>query len=200
MSKIPIYFRPLNQEDLDIAAVWFQNFDDVALFDRGLPIPVSKEFVKESWKPAVEYADPPKALWFVAQTEDKAMVGMCGLQAIDYIHGDAVVPIFVDEPMRHKGLACAMGVMLNNLAFDHLRLHRVSTIYREDNEATKRLVTKLGFSQEGVSREAWFADGKYKDIIRVGILRSEWLEVRDTLRKELAKGSLEISNKSLGFD
>ncbi len=200
MSKTAVQFRPLNHEDLDTVSMWFQNFEDIALFDRGLPIPVSTEFVRESWKPSLDYSDPPKALWFVAETPDKSIAGICGLQAINYIHGDAIVPVFVDETMRHKGLACAMGIMLNNLAFDQLRLHRVSTLYRADNAATKKLVEKLGFSQEGAARQAWYADGEHKDIIQVGILKSEWFSIRDKLRSDIAKGNLEISNKSLGFD
>ena len=200
MSKTPIHFRPLNQEDMKVVSVWFQNFEDIAMFDRGMPIPVNDDFVRESWKPALEFADPPRALWFVAALEDKSIVGVCGLQGINYIHGDVVVPVFVDETMRSKGLACAMGVMLNNLAFDQLRLNRVSTIYRDDNVATKKLVEKLGFSHEGTARQAWYADGEHKDIIHVGILKSEWFAIRDKLRSDIAQGNLEVSNKSLGFD
>lgn len=200
MSKIAIQFRALNHEDLDTLAVWFQSFEDIALFDRSVPIPVSREFVKDSWKPALDYSEPPRALWFAAEAEKGSIVGIGGLQAINYIHGDAVVPVFVDEAVRYHGLACAMLMMLNNLAFDQLRLNRVSTVYREDNTASKGLIEKMGFVEEGRIRQGWFAEGEYKDIIQVGILKSEWFSIRDKLKPVITKAGLEISTKSLGFD
>ncbi|MEM9331918.1 MAG: GNAT family protein [Pseudomonadota bacterium] len=192
MTDIETRFRPMNESDLEMIAAWFEDFEDVALFDRALPVPVSKEFVAESWKPALQYKEPPSALWFVADTSGQTSMGICGLQGINYIHGDAVIPIFITSEYRHKGLAGVMLCVLLDLAFKQLRLHRISTVYRSDNEPSRQLVARFGFSEEGRVREGWYADGGRHDIVQVGLLRTEWEEARTDVNAYLANSPFKI--------
>ncbi len=186
MDKIKIKLRALSENDMDQVADWMSDFKDIAMFDRSLPVPISRQALNESWKSAFAAGDPPKAFWFVAATEQGQAVGMCGLQSISYIHGDAVVPLFVAKGYRGKGLAKIMGLALVDLAFNHLRLNRLSTVYRADNSGTQQLVTNLGFVEEGRTREGWFANGQYNDIVHVGVLRSEWSQKRSKLVEKLS--------------
>lgn len=172
-------------DDVDRIAGWFGDFDDVALFDRGLPIPVGPQYVREMWKKSLEYSDPPSALWFIAEDPETVPAAVCGLQSINYIHGDAVVPIFVAAKMRGKGLALAMAIEVIDLAFTTLRLHRLTTFFREDNAATRAITQKLGFSVEGTMRQAWFSNGIHKDSVQVGLLKTEWQDRRERLAAEL---------------
>lgn len=180
-----ISFSPMGLNDMDRIAHWFSDFDDVALFDGTMPVPVSPEYVRESWKTALEYRDPPRALWFMAETEDGTPAGICGLQAINYIHGDAVVPLFVAKHMRRKGVAKALGILVIDMAFERLRLHRLTTIYRDDNLPSAAIIKSLGFIEEGRKREAWYAGGQHRDAVHVGLLKSEWVKRRGTLRGAL---------------
>jgi RimJ/RimL family protein N-acetyltransferase len=176
-----ITLRPMTLEDLSAIDDWFWNFDDVALFERGLPIPVNNATLQKTWKPALEQSDPPNALWYLAMTEDNIPVGIGGLQSINYIHGDAVLPVFIKQSMRAKGVGTALTITLLNLAFDRLRLHRLTTFYRSDNEATDRALQRLGFKTEGRIREGWFSDGAHRDVIQVGLLKTEWLGQREEI-------------------
>jgi RimJ/RimL family protein N-acetyltransferase len=171
----------MGMDDVDRIAHWFVDFEDVALFERNLPVPVSPEYVRETWKTALEFADPPRALWFIAEDEDRSPAGVCGLQSINYIHGDAVVPIFVGAKMRGQGLALAISISVIDLAFNRLRLHRLTTFFREDNNATRAITSKVGFVEEGRLRQASFSDGVHKDMIQVGLLKSDWLLLRNSL-------------------
>ncbi len=165
-------------DDLSAIADWFWDFDDVALFERSLPFPVGMDTMRESWRAALSASDPPKACWYIAETAEKTPVAIAGLQAINYIHGDAVLPMFVSKPMRGKGVGTALTLTLLNLAFDRLRLHRLTTFYRDDNETTHRALQRLGFTEEGRTREGWFADGVRRDQVQVGLLKTEWLARR----------------------
>ncbi len=176
-------------DDVPTVADWFWNFRDIAAFDRNLPVPVNLEAVRESWRSALEYADPPRALWYVAEDGAGTALGIGGLQAINYVHGDAVLPLFIAEPARGKGLALAISVVLADLAFDTLRLNRLTTFYRDDNDATKRIVERMGFAQEGRLRQAWYGDGVHHDLIQVGMLHNEWLDGRAALKAELETSS-----------
>lgn len=195
-TKAVFTLRPMGLEDLDRIADWFDDFDDVALFDRNLPIPASPEYLKETWKSALEYSDPPRSIWFMAETDEGKPAGVCGLQSINYIHGDAIVPIFVSFQMRQQGLAQAMSVLVIDMAFEKLRLHRLTTFFREDNLATPAITKKLGFVEEGCMRQAWYSDGRHKDVIQVGLLKETWLEQRESICAELEKsGKIAIHSR-----
>lgn len=189
--------RPMGLEDIDRIAHWFVDFDDVALFERELPVPVSPEHMRETWKKALEFCEPPKALWFLAEDGHGKPAGVCGLQSINFIHGDAVVPIFVEGASRGQGLAIAMSVSVIDLAFDMLRLHRLTTFFRDDNAATDAITKKTGFKEEGRLREAWYADGKHRDVVQVGLLKADWISLGPKLRDELHEvGKVSIVSSS----
>ncbi|WP_435065673.1 GNAT family N-acetyltransferase [Halobaculum sp. EA56] len=46
------------------------------------------------------------------------------------------------------------------------------------NEASRGLLESLGFREEGRSRKHRFVDGEHRDLVRYGLLRSEWKEQR----------------------
>ena len=177
--------RPMAVDDLETVSQWFQHLADLCLFDRGSPIPVNREITEESWKDVLTGTAPRRGYWFALDNEVGDVMGIAGIENINYANGDGVLAIYLAEQARRKGLAAKASCNLLDLAFDQLRLHRITTYYRDDNEITKRLITMLGFAQEGVMREAWFAGGKHFDVIAVGILQNEWVKARKKITAEL---------------
>ncbi|WP_298842974.1 GNAT family protein [uncultured Roseobacter sp.] len=174
-----ITWRPMGLDDISRIAEWFWNFDDAALFDRALPVPVSVDGMRESWRRSLEQTAPPAGYWFMAEAQDGTPLGICGLEKISYIQGDGVLPFFVAEHFRSRGLATAMSVAMLDLAFNRLRLHRLTTYYRADNVPSAKALSRLGFRTEGTCREGWFSEGKRQDIIIAGILASDWQAERE---------------------
>jgi RimJ/RimL family protein N-acetyltransferase len=177
--------RPMTSDDIDTVTGWLQDIDDLSLFDRGMAVSPSRDTVRDSWKPDLAVAKFPTAYWFVIEDCDQRPKAIGGLQSVNYIHGDAVLPILVAKPERGKGLGLQIAFVLLDMAFDRLRLRRVTTFFRADNARTERLTRRVGFRQEGRMREAWFAGGKFLDCVVLGILREEWHSRRDALRAEL---------------
>lgn len=186
-----VTWHPMGLEDIPRISDWFWNLTDVALFDKTLPVPVSVDALRESWREAMMQKSSPGAYWFMAEDNDTP-VGIAGLESVNYIQGDAVLPFFVTEKFRNKGLAMAMTVAMLDLAFKRLRLHRVTTFYRSDNTATQRVLEKFGFAEEGRFREGWFVDGVRKDTVIAGILATEWIATRDEVIETVA-GSCNLS-------
>ena len=56
-----------------------------------------------------------------------------------------------------------------------------------DNASSRDLVSQAGFEVEGTMRQAWFSDGRFHDMIVVGILAEDWKMRRDALAEELGE-------------
>lgn len=181
--------RPMSLDDISSFSEWFWDFKDVAMFERNVPVPANLDSMQGSWRKSLEQAANPGAYWFIAISADGKPAGICGMEAVNYIHGDAVVSIFVARQFRKKGLATAMSISLLDLAFRQLRLYRVTTYYREDNSATHSTLSALAFQEEGRFRGGWFSDGKRRDVVITGLLGSEWEEARRRVIDTLAQSS-----------
>jgi RimJ/RimL family protein N-acetyltransferase len=185
------FMRPMNLDDIETITGWLQDVDDLSLFDRTLTLPPGKDAVQNSWKADFAEAKIPTAYWFIVQTASGEPVAIGGLQSINYIHGDAVIPILVSKEARGEGLGLCISILMLDMAFDRLRLRRVTTYYRADNSRTARLIERAGFVEEGRLREAWLVEGEFLDCVVVGLLRDEWYARREALKGEL-DGSVEV--------
>jgi RimJ/RimL family protein N-acetyltransferase len=65
---------------------------------------------------------------------------------------------------------------LLRFAFEQLSLHRVEADVDPRNEASIRLLEKLGFQREGYLRERWLVGEEINDTVFYGLLRREWRE------------------------
>ena len=62
------------------------------------------------------------------------------------------------------------------IAFNDLKLHRVSLGVYSFNEAALKCYQKAGFMVEGTMRDVKLFEGKYWSLIEMGILEDEWRE------------------------
>ena len=60
-------------------------------------------------------------------------------------------------------------------AFDTLGLHRLEADTDPRNERCLKLLTRLGFREEGRLRERWHVGGEVQDSVLLGLLREEWV-------------------------
>jgi ribosomal-protein-alanine N-acetyltransferase len=73
-----------------------------------------------------------------------------------------------------RGLGTEIGRALLRLAFDTLGLHRVFAQCRVENQASRRIMSKLGMREEGVLRENVLARGEWWSSVQSSILSTEW--------------------------
>jgi RimJ/RimL family protein N-acetyltransferase len=72
-----------------------------------------------------------------------------------------------------QGLATEMGRGLLRLAFDNLKLHRVDAQCRAENQASRRVMAKLGMREEGVFRDNLFVRGELWSTVQSAILSTD---------------------------
>lgn len=61
-------------------------------------------------------------------------------------------------------------------AFAVLNLHKVHLIVSVENPKAIHIYEKAGFVTEGELREEFFADGRYRNALRMGIAQREHLD------------------------
>lgn len=77
---------------------------------------------------------------------------------------------------RHSGKKYMTEAVLTlfPFAFDELGLHRLEAACLPHNERSARLLTRVGFQQEGVARKYLCIDGQWQDHLLFGILDEDW--------------------------
>ena len=106
---------------------------------------------------------------------DGERAGVVELVEIDYIHRGAEFQIIVHPSMQGRGHARAATRAALDHAFAVLNLHKVYLVVDVENAAAIHVYREAGFVVEGELREEFFADGRYRNALRMGILQHEHL-------------------------
>ncbi|MGI9369951.1 MAG: GNAT family N-acetyltransferase [Ruegeria sp.] len=188
MSKKPARryaLRPLEKEDLAHVSRWFLDLHDLAAFDRSSRAPQCSAANQKNWASVFENSSEEGTYWFAVESEEEKIVGMVGMQDVNLVNRDAVVALFVDHSVRRHGVGIRATALLLDLAFRQFGLNRITSYFREDNNRSADLMSRLGVQIEGRMRQAWYAEGKFFDMVVVGLLSSDWEKHRKSLMQEL---------------
>jgi RimJ/RimL family protein N-acetyltransferase len=104
---------------------------------------------------------------------EETPVGSAFLIDVDLESSNAELGYWITPDEQGNGYATEAAHLCLTHAFDELGLHKVWARTAEDNEASKRIIEKLGFEQEGILREHWRGFGRYVDEYRYGLLESD---------------------------
>jgi ribosomal-protein-alanine N-acetyltransferase len=74
---------------------------------------------------------------------------------------------------RHGVMTEALGLMLD-FCFQRLRLHRIEAACLPGNLASRALLAKTGFHEEGNARKYLCIDGRWQDHVLFAILKEDW--------------------------
>lgn len=77
----------------------------------------------------------------------------------------ASVGYWVDQRFAGRGVTPTALAMALDHSFSIVGLHRIEATIRPENRASRRVVEKLGFHEEGVRRRCLHVDGAWRDHI-----------------------------------
>jgi ribosomal-protein-alanine N-acetyltransferase len=111
--------------------------------------------------------------WVIADRASGAFLGSGGFWRWDQRHFRAEIGYDLGRPHWGKGLMTeALGAMLR-FGFEAMSLHSVEANVDPRNEASKRVLVKLGFRQEGYFRENFFHAGEFSDSAVFSLLHAD---------------------------
>lgn len=96
---------------------------------------------------------------------------------------NAYVGYWIDERWAGQGVMPEALVVLVRFAFEELHLHRIQVSIIPRNAASRRVVDKLGFREEGVALRYLEIAGVWEDHVRYAMTVEEWEQRRDHLAR-----------------
>lgn len=158
-DDLPVLFRWINDRELVLHNAPYR--------------PVTEE-QHRTWFEAVQQRHDVR-IFAIRLRDSGRLIGSCQLHSIHDIHRSAELQMRLGEAdARDQGYGTEALQLLLRYAFQDLGLHRVSLHVFSTNDAAIRLYEKAGFVREGALRRAACIEGRYLDVIVMGLLREEY--------------------------
>jgi RimJ/RimL family protein N-acetyltransferase len=167
-----IYLRALEREDLSRCHAWINDEEVTAALAAHHPISLARE---TDWlERAVRGEDPSQVHLAICLAEGDRHIGNCGLVALDRENRTATLGIVIGEKdCWRRGYGTDAVRTLCRYGFDELNLHKIRLDVYAFNEGAATVYERVGFRREGVLRKEIFRNGRYHDVIRMGLFREE---------------------------
>lgn len=117
-----------------------------------------------------------EALWVIVDSETDECLGHVGLYRLDYRVRSAEFAILLGARKRWgQGIGREVSRFIIDYGFKMLNLNRIELAVLEHNSRARRLYHSLGFQEEGVARQARYKNGRYLNVVLMGLLREEYM-------------------------
>ena len=111
--------------------------------------------------------------WAIIDRESKRMIGTCGFTRIDAANDSAEIGYVLNPDFWGKGIAAEAAARVIRFGFEELGLHRIEARFMQGNDASLRVMEKLGMTFEGYHRHAIYVKGAYRTVGVCAICRED---------------------------
>lgn len=132
--------------------------------------------ILENLSEARSYTTPmPVNICFRIDKDNKTIGQVC-LKNIKWINHKAEISLFIKAEEQGHGYGYSALKAIIEYGFNRINLYRLEAEAVESNIPSLKLIQKTGFIEEGRLREAKFVNGNYKDLLRFGLLKKEYIK------------------------
>ena len=167
-----IILREYREDDIIHIYNWTRDIITTKWMGRKFRTPRSLDKIENGVRNVI--SEPPEdGIFFViADRDTEVYIGGIDLTSIDWIDKNGVLSIAIAENSnRNKGFATEAMKLLLDYAFNKLHLHKIELGVYSDNKAAVRCYEKLGFNIEGTLKDHMLVDGKYRDLLQMGLIK-----------------------------
>lgn len=112
--------------------------------------------------------------WAMVDRVGGHMIGTCGFTSFDFEADSGEIGYVQNPDYSGHGLCTEAVRRVIRFGFEELSLHRVEARFMQGNDASRRLMERVGMTFEGWARDAMKVKGEYRTIGRCAILRQDW--------------------------
>lgn len=114
--------------------------------------------------------------WGIELKSKNKLIGTCGFHSWNKKHRRAEIGYELNKDYKHKGyMSEALGEIIK-YGFDHMELNRIEALIYPENTASKSLIKKLGFVEEGILEEYCIFLGKGQDLVMYSLSKKRYEE------------------------
>ena len=174
LSSKRLQFRKMVENDIEKYHCWRNDLDVMKTTSPSLDL-YSLDETRHFVKNIILNSTSSKS-YIIEESEGNTAIGVTSLINIDTKNRNAECIIDIGEKEYWgKGYGTEALKVLLEYAFLELNLHRVSLRVFSLNERAIHIYNKLGFMKEGIMRESLYRNGKWHDILIMGVLKREYL-------------------------
>ena len=169
-----VYLRPLEPEDAQVVAHWFNDPDVSRTLRMWRPMTVvgEAEFLTKLGKSEGD------VILGVTTVEGDRLIGSVGLHGFEIKNRSGCFGVLIGEKREWgKGYGGEATRLMVDVGFGTINLHRIWLEVFAENERGIRAYEKAGFRREGLMRRSEYREGCWHDSVLMAILRDEW-EIR----------------------
>ncbi len=111
--------------------------------------------------------------WLVINKTNNEPMGVINLRNVDFTNKNTFYGIYANPLSMNLGIGRLLDQLSIKVAFDILKLHTLKLEVIESNKQVINLHKKMGFQEEGRLKDFVMKDGKWKDVIIMGITDKE---------------------------
>lgn len=102
------------------------------------------------------------------------LAGMIGFHKIDWTNKSTSIGYWIGERFKGKGIMTASTRALIDYAFHTYHLNRIEIRCGTENSKSRAVPERLGFSLEGIQRDAEFLADHFHDLAVYSMLACDW--------------------------
>jgi len=119
------------------------------------------------------YAARDAIRWAIELVERSEMIGTIGLLRFDFEHCHAEIGYEIARRWWGRGFASEAAAAVIRYGFSVLGLHRIEAGVLPGNDASVRVLQKLGFLEEGTRRDYLYAKGRFHSFRWFSLLETD---------------------------
>jgi ribosomal-protein-alanine N-acetyltransferase len=122
-------------------------------------------------------------LFFIELKSEKKVIGAIGIHKINKFSETGTTSSWIKKKYWRNGYMTEAKIVVNDFAFNKLKLRRLDSFVYTDNKASNATQLKMGYKLEGTKRKAVKskASGKIHDENIYGLLKEDWKKIRPKL-------------------
>ncbi len=173
LSGRKVNLRPLTRADVPIITRWINDPEIREFVSIAFPHTEKQE---EEWLNKLDSDD--KNIVLCIETKQGIPIGVIGIHQIEWVHRVATTGTLIGEKKYWgKGFGTDAKMTLLDYAFNVLNLRRICSEALAYNMRSLAYSLHCGYEIEGRKKKHFFKNGRYHDVIHLGLFRGKWLPI-----------------------
>lgn len=168
-----IILREFRQEDISAMRQWIGDGEITRYLGGAFSRPQTWEQT-ERYLDAFLTGDAGGVNFVIADRKDARYIGQCNLMSVDYVARTAELAVTLGPGSVGQGKGGEAVRLLSGYGFHVMNLNRIYLKVHAENRRAVRCYEKCGYVVEGRLREHKFLEGRYVDVLVMGLLRRDF--------------------------